>query len=106
MKKSGINHKIKLEKINGRDAEVLWDPLYNISRKELLILRKELIKLLDKEFIKINKSAAKVLILFIYKPDKKFQFYIDYRVLNKIIRKNYYPLPLIQKILYQLNKTK
>ena len=38
-----------------------------MSREEFLILKKELIKLLDKRFIKINKLTAETLVLFIYK---------------------------------------
>ena len=84
MRKPGIDYKIKLKKINKRDTEVLWGPLYNIFKEELLILKKKLIRLLDKGFIKINKSAVKTLILFIYKLDKKFQFCVNYKTLNKI----------------------
>ena len=46
-----INHGIDLEKIDKKDVEVLWGLLYNISQKKLLILRKELIRFLDKGFI-------------------------------------------------------
>ena len=101
-----INYEIELKKVNGRNVEVLWGSLYNISREEFLILKKKLIKLLNKGFIKMNKLVIKILVLFICKPDKRFWFCVDYRTLNKIIRKNYYSLSLIQKILYQLNKTK
>ena len=59
-----------MEKINKKDTEVLWDPLYNIFKEEFLILKKKLIRLLNKRFIKINKSATKALVLFIYKSDK------------------------------------
>ena len=49
--KSGIDHEIDLEKINKKNPEIPWRLLYNMSWKELLMLRKELIKLLNKDFI-------------------------------------------------------
>ena len=106
LKEPRINHKIKLKKVNRKDIEVSWSSLYNISREEFLILKKELTKLLNKGFIKVNKSAVKIPVLFIYKPGKKLWFYVNYKTLNKIIRKDCYFLSLIQKILYQLNKVK
>ena len=72
MRESGIDHEIELEKVNKKDIEVLWGPLYNISREELLVLRKELIKLLNKRFIKMSKSVIKVPVLFIYKLGRGF----------------------------------
>ena len=95
MRRSGIDHEIKLEKVNRKDIKVLLNPLYNISRGKFLILKKKLIKLLDKRFIKINKLATKTPVLFIYKSNKRFQFCVNYKILNKIIRKNYYLLSLI-----------
>jgi hypothetical protein len=47
-----------------------------------------------------------LLVLFAKKPGKSFCFCIDYYILNTIIIKNYYPLPLIQEILARLNKAK
>ena len=45
-------------------------------------------------------------ILFIPKKDGGLYLYINYYKLNKIIVKNYYPLPLISKTLDCLNGTK
>jgi hypothetical protein len=47
----GIDYRIKLKKQDGKDPKVPWGPLYNMSRDELLILRKTLTKYLDKGFI-------------------------------------------------------
>ena len=46
-----MDYRIDLEKINKKNLEVLWKFLYNISQEKLLILKKELIKLLNKGFI-------------------------------------------------------
>ena len=41
-------------------------------------------------------------ILFAEKKDGSLRFYIDYRKLNKITKKNRYPIPLILEIMAQL----
>jgi hypothetical protein len=53
-----------------------------MSRKELLVLRKTLIKLLNKNFIRASNSSAVAPILFAKKPNEGLRFYVDYRVLN------------------------
>ncbi|EFQ86650.1 hypothetical protein PTT_18057 [Pyrenophora teres f. teres 0-1] len=48
-----IDHWIELEKDkNSKEKELPWGPLYNMSRGELLVLRKELISLLNKGWIR------------------------------------------------------
>src|SRR6266516_2610558 len=48
----GVDHEIRLEKdSSGRDEPVPWGPLYGMSREELLVLRKTITELLDKNFI-------------------------------------------------------
>ncbi|KAI0997917.1 hypothetical protein K3495_g10274 [Podosphaera aphanis] len=47
--RSGVDTKVRLIKDEqGRDKEVPWGPLYGMSREELLVLRKTLTDLLDK----------------------------------------------------------
>ena len=56
-----IDHRIELEKDeNGKEKEPPWGPLYNMSRGELLVLRKELISLLDKGWIRASSSPARL----------------------------------------------
>jgi len=45
-------------------------------------------------------------ILFIKKPNRGLRFYIDYRKLNNITRKDRYPLPLLNKTLAQISRAK
>ena len=80
--------------------------MYSISREELIILRKTLTELLDKNFIRASSSPAASPILFIKKPGGGLRFYVDYRGLNAITRKDRYPLPLIYEILRTLSKAK
>ena len=101
-----IDYKIELVPINGKTPEVPWGPLYSMSRDELLILRKTLTELLDKRFIRVSNSLAAVPVLFVKKPGGGLRFYIDYRGLNKITRKNRYPLLLIYETLRNIGQAK
>lgn len=77
-----------------------------MSHDELLVLRKELTSLLDKEFIQQSKSSAAAPVLFAKKPGGALRFCVDYRGINAITRKDRYPLPLIKETLNALNKAK
>ena len=77
-----------------------------MSREELIILRRTLTELLDKNFIRVSNLLASAPVLFIRKPRGGLRFYIDYRGLNAITRKDRYPLPLINEILRSLSKAK
>src|ERR1700748_3553451 len=77
-----------------------------MSHDELLVLRKTLTKYLDKEFIRASNSPAAAPVLFVRKPKKGLRFCVDYRALNKLTRKDRYPLPLIRKTLQRAGKAK
>ena len=77
-----------------------------MSRDELLILRKTLIDLLDKGFIRVSNSPAVAPVLFIKKLRGGLRFCIDYRGLNRVIKKDRYPLPLIYETLRNISKAK
>ena len=100
------DHKIDLETINGKTAEVPWGPLYNMLRDELLVLRRTLTDLLEKGFIRVSSSAAAAPVLFVRKPGGGLRFYMDYRGLNRITKKDRYPLPLIYETLRNIGKAK
>src|SRR5437764_8669051 len=80
--------------------------LYNISRNKLLILRKIFIKLLDKNFIYINNFLIAISVLFIKKLNRELYFYINYRALNILIRKDRYLLLLIKKTFNSFSEIK
>ena len=101
-----IDHNIEINKKDGKEMELPWGPLYNMSRGELLVLRKELISLLDKGWIRVSNSPAAAPVLFVKKPGGGLRFCVDYRALNAITRKDRYPLPLIQETLNNLSKAK
>jgi hypothetical protein len=103
----GRNHAIPLEKDEqGRERDVLWGPLYGISREKLLILKKTLTDLLNKGWIRASSLAAEAPVLFVKKPEKKFRFCVNYRALNAIISQNRYFLSLIRETLKGLAKAR
>jgi hypothetical protein len=105
--RSGRNHAIPLEKDEQRrERDVLWEPLYGMSREELLVLRKTLTDLLDKGWIRASNLATEARVLFVKKPEGGFHFYVNYRALNSIIFQNKYLLFLIREILKGLAKAR
>ena len=103
----GIDHEVELVKgTDGKEPEVPWGPLYSMSRDELLVLRKTLTEHLDKGFIRVSNSPAAAPVLFVKKPGGGLRFCVDYRALNKITRKDRYPLPLIQETLRNLSEAR
>jgi hypothetical protein len=75
-------------------------------RDELLVLRKTLIDLLNKGFIRVSSSLAAALILFVKKPRGGLWFCVDYRGLNRITKKDHYLLPLIYETLRNISKAR
>jgi hypothetical protein len=103
----GIDHKITLEKTpDGKEPDLPWGPLYSMSRGELLVLRKTLTELLDKNFIRTSSSPASAPVLFAKKPGGGLRFCVDYRALNALTQKDRYPIPLIKETLNSLSKAK
>ena len=77
-----------------------------MSKDELLVLRKILSDYLSKGFIRVSNSSAAAPVLFAKKPGGGLRFYVDYRALNQLTKKDRYPLPLIQETLQSLAKAK
>jgi hypothetical protein len=102
----GVDHAITLEEVDGKKAEVPWGPLYSMSRDELLVLRKTLTELLDKGFIRVSNSPAAAPVLFVKKPGGGLRFCVDYRGLNRVTKKDRYPLPLIYETLRNISRAR
>ena len=77
-----------------------------MSRDELLILQKTLIDLLDKRFIRVSNSLITASVLFVKKFKSGLRFYINYKRLNRVIKKDYYLLSFIYETLRNINKAK
>lgn len=103
----GVDHEITLETDEaGKEKSPPWGPLYGMSREELILLRRTLTELLDKNFIRASSSSAAAPVLFVKKPGGGLRFCVDYRGLNAITRKDRYPLPLIHETLRSLSKAR
>lgn len=101
----GFDHKIPLEvDKKGKEQALPWSPLYSMPREELLVLRRTLTDLLDKNFIRVSKSDAGAPVLFARKPSGGLRFCVDYRALNAMTKKDRYPLPLITETLRALSQ--
>jgi hypothetical protein len=73
-----VNYYIKLKLQDRKEPKVLYGPLYNMLRDELLVLRKTLHKLLDKGFIRASSSPTTLLVLFVQKLSRGLRFYVNY----------------------------
>ena len=74
--------------------------------KELKVVKKYLVKNLDKGFIKLSQVLFMALVLFVKKLDRSLYFYINYRKLNLLTKKDWYSLLLINKTLAWIGRTK
>ena len=61
---------------------------------------------LSKEFIWVSHSESAAPVLFVKKPEGGLHFCVDYRGLNAVTVKNWYPLPLISETLNCLSWAK
>jgi hypothetical protein len=83
-----------------------FGPINGLSEPKLQALRDYLTENLAKGFVQHSKSPAGALILFVKKKDGSLRLYVNYHGLNKITKKNRYPLPLISSLLDQLRTGK
>ncbi|KAI0996656.1 hypothetical protein K3495_g11527 [Podosphaera aphanis] len=80
--------------------------LYGMSREELIALREWLQDNLSKGFIRPSSFPAASPVLFVKKSDGGLRLCMDYRGLNEVNVKNWYPIPLISETLDRLSKAK
>ena len=73
-----------------------------MAQVELQELRVQLQELLDKGFIRPSTSPWGASVLFAKKKDKTLRLCTDYKQLNKVTIKNWYPLPRIDYLFDQL----
>ncbi|KIK72617.1 hypothetical protein PAXRUDRAFT_21777 [Paxillus rubicundulus Ve08.2h10] len=73
--------------------------IYSLSTTELDSLRAFLDEHLANGFIRPSSSAHATLVLFVRKKDGSLRLCVDFRGLNKITKKDRYPLPLISNLL-------
>ncbi|GJS99600.1 putative reverse transcriptase domain-containing protein [Tanacetum coccineum] len=78
---------------------------YRLAPSELEELSGQLKELQDKCFIRPSSSPWGAPILFVKKKDGSFRMCIDYRELNKLTVKNRYPLPRLDDLFDQLQRS-
>ena len=81
-------------------------PTYRMSFQELEELEKQLKEYADNGWIRPSQSPYGAPILFVKKKDGSTRMCTDYRALNKITKKNVYPLPRIDELLDRLQGAK
>lgn len=84
---------------------MIYKLIYNLSKKELKVLREDLKINLKKEFIQLSKLLIEYSIIFILKVNEKLKLYIDYKQLNSITIKNRYLLFLISELVNKIKET-
>ena len=75
-----------------------FGPIYQLSEKELKVLKEYIDDNLQKGFIKPSTSPAGSPVLFVPKKDGSLRLCVDYRALNNITIKDRYALPLINEL--------
>ena len=88
------------------DATPPFGPIYLLSEVELLALREFLDENLKNKMICPSQSSTGAPILFIKKKDGSLHLAVDYCGLNKITKKDRYPLPLIPDLLDHLRSAR
>ncbi|KAI9035170.1 retrovirus polyprotein [Aspergillus affinis] len=83
-----------------------YSPLYRYSAKELEAIKAYLIENLQKGFIVSSAAPFGSPVLMAAKPGGGLRFCVDYWKLNSIIKKNRYPLPLMDELLDRLDHAK
>ena len=73
--------------------------MYSLSHSELETLRSFIEEHVNLSFIRPSKSPHSAPILFAQKKDGSLCLCVDYRGLNRITRKDRYPLPLLTDLL-------
>ena len=76
-----------------------FGPIYSLSQEELVALRKFIDENLATGFIRPSHSPCGAPILFIRKKDGSLRLCVNFRGLNRISKKDRYPLPLISDLL-------
>ncbi len=83
-----------------------WGPIYNLSPRELEVLRTYIDENLTNGFIRHSKSPTGAPIFFVKKKDGSLRLVVDYRGLNKVTIRNKYALPLISTLLERISGAK
>ena len=99
------NHKLKFAK--EADKNILFkNRIYSILNHKLEQIKKYLNEHLKKRFIIFNYILFASPVLFAEKSNNKLRFYVNYRKLNVIIKRNRYFISLIDEVLTKIQDYK
>ena len=83
-------------------AEPVRRPMFRYSPAERKEIEEQVEYLLKRALITESSSPFGALVLFVPKPNGTFRMCIDYMGLNKLTRKNSYPMRRVDDLLDQL----
>ena len=99
------NH--KLEFVENVNKNVLFKSrIYSLSGHKFEQVKKYLDEHLRKGFIVFNHASFAFFVLFVEKPNERLRFYVDYKKLNVIIKRNRYFIFLINEVLVKIQDCK
>ena len=101
-----LHHKYDLRIDLEEGASPPLGAVYSLSQTELGALQMFIDEHLSYSFMKQSTSAHGAPVLFVHKKDGSLHLCIDYRGLNKLTKKDRYPLPLISDLLNSPSKAK
>ncbi|GFW41739.1 retrovirus-related Pol polyprotein from transposon 297 [Trichonephila clavipes] len=93
-------------RINTGDNLTVKQRAYRVSPAERHIIHDEVEKMLDRGIIQPSESPWSSVVILVRKKDNTGRFCVDYRRLNRIAKKDVYPLPRIDDTLDGLQGSK
>ena len=99
------NHKLKFAKKADKNT-LFKNRIYSLSNHKFEQIKKYLNKHFKKGFIVFNYTLFTSFILFTKKSNENLRFYVNYRKLNVIIKRNRYFISLINEILIKIQDCK
>ena len=95
------NHRLKFAE--GINKNTLFkNRIYSISNHKFEQIKKYLNEYLKKRFIILNYASFASPVLFIKKLNNELRFYVNYKKLNAIIKRNRYFISLIDEVLTRI----
>ena len=88
------------------NTNLYYRPIYPLTEKELVALKKYIDEMVAKGFIRKSNYSAGAPIFFVLKKNSELRLVVDYRRLNECIYRNSFPIPLINFMLERLRKGK
>ena len=95
------DHKLKFAEKTNKNT-FFKNRIYSILDYKFEQIKKYLNEYLKKKFIVFNYTLFASLVLFIEKSNKRLRFYVNYKKLNAIIKRNRYFILLINEVLTKM----